>query len=251
MRRLMHALSAWWGSLALVVGCGGTLQHDAPDAGHGPAGDVGAALDAISDAPLVHPLSKAPAGGDGPPRFKLDAGLLGGLPDPGPVLRALRFRDRLLYVTPDFTLRALGSDAPLAEQVYAAPVLSPDAQGLAYVALEGSGSHTRAALYLTDGAAPRLLDRTLFNLGRLRFSPDGRYLLGVGVVNGGVAGLHSVGLDGRYRCLTNCELRTGTPWRHRHVPLPDDLSAVRFKDDELSYPDPDGRERRVRLGGAP
>ncbi len=196
--------------------------------GASPAAEIPAALE--PQAPLGALTSVPPAGSDAPPRYALASEHLGDHADPGDVIRGLRWGERVLYVDPDYRLFELGVEAPIAERVFAKPLVSPDGSQLAYVALEGEHAQTRAALHLrhADGE-DRVIDRSLFSFAQLRFAPDGRSILGHGVVNGGITGLHVAELDsGKLRCLTNCELRTGTDWRDRHVALPDDIAEVPF-----------------------
>ena len=193
------------------------------------AGPVAAAGTRHPGSPLGALVRQAPPGGDGPSLYRIDPAFLGDHDDPGPVIRALVWGARLLYVDAQYRLFLLGDRTPVSERVYAAPVLAPDGSTLAYVALEHGGADTRAAVHLRDDAEDRVLDRTLFNFGELRFAPDGKSLIGFGTVNGGVTGLHVIESSGKHRCLTNCDLRTGEAWGDAFVELPHSIDDVVFE----------------------
>jgi hypothetical protein len=98
-------------------------------------------------------------------------------------------------------------------------------------------------LHRREGTRDVVLDRTLYALGALRFAPDGRTVLGVGSVNGGVAGLHVFGDEGS-ACLSNCSLRTGAFSVQEQTPLP--FGELRFEGDEVAWDGPDGTHHVAR-----
>lgn len=197
---------------------------------------------ALSGARLVHSqrVWASPAGTDGVPRYTLAWERPDGTREPagvGVVTHAIEWSGGALTVDPGRTLRWEGE--PIAEQVVDAPAVSPDGTRFAYVVVEDDVDGTYAALHVSDGTHDEVWDRTLLSLGALRFSPDGSAVLGVGSLNGGVAGLHVVTLDGA-RCLTNCTLRVGQPW-DGFVPPPGSASALTFEGERVAFDTPQGR----------
>ena len=72
-------------------------------------------------------------------------------------------------------------------------------------------------LFVHDGARARRIAEGLASAGVLRIEND--RLLFVGGRPGGIAGESIAPLDGSgARCLTHCELRTGTDWAARFEP---------------------------------
>ncbi len=195
-----------------------------------------------------------PPGADGPPLTTLAWEHRDGSRsaiDVGPVVHAAVWGGSIVYVDRGFRLWREGELQPWAEGVPGAPVVSPDGAMLAYVVADESEDGVRAEVHVRTSEGDRVVDRSLLSLGMLRFSPDGQVLLGVGSVNGGVAGLHAIDVrSGRHRCLSNCALRVGQPWGDAFVPPPGDPSALRFEEDELVYDVPTGLARlRWRGGG--
>lgn len=171
--------------------------------------------------------------------------------DVGPVVHAVVWRGAVVYVDRGLHLWREGEDQPWAEGVPAAPAVSPDGSALAYVVAHEGAEGTHAEVHVRTASADRVVDRSLLAFGALRFSPDGGVLLGVGSVNGGVAGVHAIDLGSGARvCLSNCELRVGQPWGDAFVPPPGDPTALRFEGDELVYDTPAGLARLRWRGGA-
>ena len=189
----------------------------------------------------------APAGGDGAPAYTLAWEQPDGSRVPadiGPVVHAVVWRGAIAYVDPRRRLWREGDSAPLAQGVVDAPAVSPDGAWLAYVVPVESQDGTHAEVHLRGADADRVLDRSLYTFGALRFSVDGEALFGVGSDNGGVAGLHVIDIrTGARRCLSNCALRVGQPWGDAFLPPPGSTSELRFEGDEVVFDTPRGVAR--------
>ncbi|MCB9619412.1 MAG: hypothetical protein H6724_08170 [Sandaracinus sp.] len=188
-------------------------------------------------------LFTAPSAGDGAPvrLYAWERGGPAGLPAAHEAFEqgadvVLRTPERVLFrfVDGDPTRRI-----ELAREVLDAPAVTADA--LAFVVVDEGPQGTASVLHRIADGRDLVLDRTLYALGGLRFAPDGRTVIGVGSVNGGVAGLHAFDDEGR-RCLTNCDARVGSPpdqWQ----PLPS--GALRFEGGEAAWEDDAGRTHVV------
>lgn len=149
-------------------------------------------------------------------------------------------RGDVFLVTPDARLLRFAEGDPSRERRVASSVVdriavSPHA--LAYVVTDEDARGTASVLHRIENERDVVLDRSLYALGALTFAPDERTVIGIGSVNGGVAGLHVFDDDGR-RCLTNCEHRTGHSSPQDWTPLP--TSALRFEGDEVHWDDANG-----------
>lgn len=209
-----------------------------------PVGSASQGLESGSH--LVHSqrVWASPSGTDGVPRYTLAWESLDGTRAPagvGVVLHATEWMGGALYVDPERVLRYEGER--IAAEVIDAPTVSPDGSRFAYVVVEDDAAGTHAALHVSDGSSDVVWDRSLLGFGALRFSPDGSAVLGVGSVNGGVAGLHVVTVEGA-RCLTNCGLRVGQAWEG-FVPPPGSGSALIFEGDHVAFDSPQGRVSEV------
>lgn len=103
---------------------------------------------------------------------------------------------------------------------------------------------TAGELRVHDGREERTIASALASIGALRVV-EGRVLF-VGAVNGGVAGVWHAPLDGSgARCLTNCDLRTGTDWGSRYVPLPALSESLTLDGDRVAWIDADGAQHRA------
>ena len=210
-----------------------------------PVGSTGQPLE--SGPRLVHSqrVWASPSGTDGVPRYTLAWESADGTRSPagvGVVTHAVEWNGGALYV--DVERRLQWEGELVAENVVDVPAVSPDGSRFAYVVVEEDRAGTRAALHVSDGSNDEVWDRTLLNLGALRFAPDGSAVLGVGSVNGGVAGLQVVSADGA-RCLTNCDLRVGESWGDAFIPAPGSASALMFEGDRVAFDAPQGRITEV------
>jgi hypothetical protein len=190
----------------------------------------------------------APEGGDGATRRTYAWERADGTREPSglPVaIDAQEHRGDVYLVTPDARLLRFAHGDPSREELVARSVIDRVAvspRAIAYVViddgvLERGAQTTASVLHRREAGRDVVLDRTLYALGALTFAPDERTLLGVGSVNGGVAGLHVFDDDGR-RCLTNCEHRTGSSDSAQWTPLP--ASPLRFEGDEVRWDDEHG-----------
>ena len=81
-------------------------------------------------------------------------------------------------------------------------------------------------LTVMPGVGPKraeTLATGLASVGVMRLEPE--RVLFVGARNGGVAGVWVADADGA-RCVSNCDLRTGTDWQGRFVPPPTDPTLL-------------------------
>ncbi len=77
----------------------------------------------------------------------------------------------------------------------------------------------RSEVHVRDGTVDRVIDDSLYQVGALRFSPDGEYIVAIGARDGGVAGLQVFDVRQRtHRCLTHCDLVTGWPLGEGYQP---------------------------------
>ena len=156
------------------------------------------------------PQWSAPDGADGGPRYlvRLRRGEeVRSVDTGGPVTHAVLFDEQVVSVDAAHRMRM---DAQVvAENVYGAPVVA--AGRLAYVVVR-EGATVRSEVHVRDATVDRVIDASLYQVGALRFSPDGQHLVGIGARDGGVAGLHVFDVRQRtHRCLTHCELVAGWP----------------------------------------
>ncbi len=182
----------------------------------------------------------APEGSDGATRRTYAWERADGAREPSglPVaIDAQEHRGDVYLVTPDARLLHFVEGDPSREELVARSVIDHVAvspRALAYVVIDEGAQATASVLHRREAGRDVVLDRTLYALGALSFAPDERTLLGVGSVNGGVAGLHVFDDEGR-RCLTNCEHRTGHSDPAQWTPLP--ASTLRFDGDEVRWDD--------------
>jgi hypothetical protein len=182
----------------------------------------------------------APQGGDGAPRMTLAFELADGTERAieGQATAYARFRDgvalvdrerRLVLVTAD------GARRVLAQQSGAPPVQGPGGE-LAYVARYGLVAELHV---LRPDGRDRIVASGLADAGTLVPQRDGSVLF-VGARPGGVAGVWRASAEGQTdaRCLTNCELRTGTDWSDRFVALPTDAAAMQRQAEQAEAPEP-------------
>lgn len=190
----------------------------------------------------------APEGGDGATRRTYAWERADGTREPSglPVaIDAQEHRGDVYLVTPEARLLRFVEGDPTREELVARSVIDRVAvspRALAYVVIDDGvferGAQTTASVvHRREAGRDVVLDRTLYALDALTFAPDERTLVGVGSVNGGVAGLHVFDDDGR-RCLTNCEHRTGSSDPAQWTALP--TSELRFEDDEVRWDDEHG-----------
>src|SRR5690606_32349581 len=124
--------------------------------------------------------------------------------------------------------------------------LATDGERLAYVVMDGALGELR----VHDGARERTIARGLASIGVLRIAGD--RVLFVGGRPGGVAGVWLASIAGQpARCLTNCDLVTGTDWRPRFVPPPASPDAFEVTPGAVAWIDPSGVRREAPLEGSP
>jgi hypothetical protein len=220
-----------WASIACVLALAACAPRSAGEGERGarmvrPAGDDHASAK-VTGIRVVAVEDDAPQGGDGAPRMTLAFQLADGTERviEGQANAYARFRDgvalvdrarRLVFVTAD------GARRVLAQQSGAPPVQGPRGE-LAYVARYGLVAELHL---LSEDGRNRIAASGLADAGTLLPQRDGSVLF-VGARPGGVAGVWRASADGQpARCLTNCELRTGTDWGDRFVPLPTDAAAM-------------------------
>lgn len=136
---------------------------------------------------------------------------------------------RLYEVSPDGRRRMLARGATGA--------LTTDGEFLAYV----YAPDTLADLRIHDGVAERTVARGLASIGVVRL---GDPILFVGASPGGIIGVWA-SVDGEAQCLTNCDLRTGTPWMEHFVPPPTDASSFEITGTHVTWTDPEGARHEV------
>jgi hypothetical protein len=260
----MRWSSTWW----LVIALSGGSAFFCGSLGCAPTepGTGASALEATRRLVPSAVVFAAPEGGDGATRRVYAWEHADGTREPSglPVaIDAQEHRGDVYLVTPDARLLRFADGDPTREQLVARSVIDRVAvspRALAYVVIDEGAPTTASVLHRREEGRDVVLDRTLYALGALTFAPDERTLIGVGSVNGGVAGLHVFDDEGR-RCLTNCELRTGVPTERpvecrgratdpshctslgasaptQRTPLP--ASPLRFDGDEVRWDDEHG-----------
>lgn len=207
---------------------------------------------ALGEAPRlvrIAPPDRPPPGSDAVPRvrvaFRMPNGALRPV-DREAIAFVPRFADGAALVDPERRLHAVrpdGSRRMLASGATGSLAASPDGARLAYVVARGVLGELRTH----DGRRERTLARGLASAGALRFAADGARLFFVGGRPGGVAGVWTSAVEGEARCLTNCALRTGAPWRGRFVPLPASAEALVPARGAVAWTDADGTAHRVAL----
>lgn len=144
---------------------------------------------------------------------------------------------RLLYeVRPDGQRRMLASGAS------GALAVSSDGALLAYVIAED----VLGELRVHDGAREHTIASGLASIGLLRIAGD--RVAFVGGRPGGIAGVWIAPIDGAgARCVTNCDLVTGTDWQGRFVPPPISADTFELGAGTIAWIDPDGVRREAEL----
>jgi len=169
-------------------------------------------------------------------RYELVAGLASRqLP---PALFAALSGDTAVVWLPDHRLARFGLDG--APRLIARSVSSPPWVGEDRVVFAPEVGDTVELRLLRQGVETTLA-RGLASAGMFRLGPDARGVFFVGAQNGGVAGLWFARVDrDEARCLTNCELRTGSPWGDAFVPPPGSAESLEFDGDSVRYLDMNG-----------
>lgn len=130
------------------------------------------------------------------------------------------FLGRSVAYAPDATLLARGEDGTettLASNVLPGVAVSDDGARLAYL----KGLDRDFALHVRTAEEDQIVAR-LGSAAAPTFSPDGRWIVLLGSIRGGVTGVIAVHAeDGSVHALTNGALRAGTAWAPgAFVPLP-------------------------------
>lgn len=212
-----------------------------------PAAEVeSAAPSAAPEIEVVGVEDDTPPGGDGAPRLRLAFRFADGarVPIAGEAVAYAAFRDgvalvdverQLVLVSPD------GSRRVLARASGAPPVRGPHGE-LVYVARHGLVAEVHV---LEAHGGDRIVASELSNAGVLAPQAD-RRLFFVAARRGGVAGMW-IAERGTARCLSNCELKTGTPWGGRFLPLPRDAASIRVTAGRVEWDASDGTQRSAAL----
>lgn len=160
-----------------------------------------------------------------------------------PAMHAVALDGEVYWVDADHRLRR-GETEVLAEAVFARPI----ANGERLVYVQGGAGEAQTIHWRDREGREGALATELYQLGGLALAPDESALLGVGSMNGGVAGVWVVPLDGsETHCLSNCDLRVGDDWGEAFVPAPGAPDALTFEGDFVRWDTPAGRvERRWR-----
>lgn len=171
---------------------------------------------------------------------------------------AVRFAGGAAYVDAEHRLHAIdaaGRERLLGEEVLAAPVADASGSRLAWAEAHDLGAPELRTLGAWHASAVTIA-RAPGAMAPLAFLDDGTLAL-VGSVNGGVAGLWLAEArgGGSLECLTNCELRAGTPWGDAYVPPPEGGASIHADGDRVTFVAADGSQRTVsrsdvRRGGA-
>lgn len=180
------------------------------------------AIFAESEAPTLVALQAtgdAPPASDAAPRWRVAFAMPDGSlreVDREATAFVPRWRDGAALVDPEgrlYEVRPDGDRRMLARGAVGPLAVSSDGALLAYAVVRGAFGD----LYVHDGAQPRRVAEGLASAGVVRVDEGG--VLFVGGRPGGVAGEWLAPLDGSgARCLTNCELETGTDWTARFEP---------------------------------
>ncbi len=215
----------------------------------------GRAASELRDAPALVAVSEptqGPPGSDAVPRVAVAFRMPDGATRP--VDREAthfvpRWREGAALVDPErrlYEVRPDGTRRMLADGASGSLAVSPDLELLVYaIARDVVGE-----LRVHDGARERTLASGLASIGVLRI--EGARVFFVGARPGGIAGVWTAALDGSgARCLTNCDLVTGTDWRARFVPPPSSPDAFELNGSTLAWRDPDGAQHEVALEEAP
>jgi hypothetical protein len=187
-------------------------------------------------------------GNDAPPRYSLALRAANGasLPLESRVLAHVAFDGGVALIDSERRLIAVSGDG--ARRVLAEEAGAPPARGsrgeLIYVAVKDFDAEVRV---LERGGADRVIGSGLASAGMLAPRADGTVFF-VGAKHGGVAGLWRID-DGTTRCLTNCDLETGTAWGDRFVPPPGDAAAIEVVGERVEWHAHDGKRYRAALRG--
>jgi hypothetical protein len=227
--------------LAAVVACG-----QAPRVPRTAAESPAVAAQPASQIEVLGVRDDTPAGGDGQPRMSLAFRYADGrrVPIEGEATAYAPFRDGVALVDTQKQLVLVARDGArsvLARVAGAPPVRAPGGE-LVYVARHDLVAEVHV---LDAGGRDRVVASGLADAGVLAPQPDGR-LFFVAARNGGVAGVW-LAERGAARCLTNCELETGTPWGDKFVPLPTGADAIRASAGRVEWDASDGSRRSVAL----
>jgi hypothetical protein len=225
-----------------------TSSFDEPD-NENPAQEDGARANVSSRVEVeVAPRSyKIPKGTSAPRQLRLAFRLPNGKRrqiDRSAIAYA-RFRDnvavldiqrRLVLISPS------GAKRVLAKQAGAPPVQAPSGE-LVYAVKYQTGVEIHVLDSLGNN---RTVASGLGSAGLLAPQEDGRILFIGTAKGGGVAGLWIIDSQGA-RCLTNCELETGSDYSERFIPLPSGTDTMKIVDDYVEWTAADGTSHSSRL----
>lgn len=231
--RMLHALVA-----VMLCGCA------APDSAE-------RASSAAVEAPTLIAIGEAsqgPPGSDAVPRrsvaFRMPDGSLRPV-DREAIAFVPRWQGAAALVDPErrvYEVRPDGMRRMLAADASGSLVVSGDERLLAYVVMRD----VLGELRVHDGENERTIASSLASIGVLRF--DQTRILFVGARPGGIAGVWAAALDGSgARCLTNCDLVTGTDWQPRFVPPPSSPDAFDVRGSAVTWIDPDGARHALEV----
>lgn len=233
-------------ALAVVTSCHEDRRSPSADASRPPTPALARARSLV----VTHTLPGPPPGGDGPLRFGVAWRTQSPAPQgilPRPAIATADWQGGAAVIDEARTLWSVHparDPARLGEEVTEIAV-SDDGRALGYSVFAALEAQVR----VRRGERERVVARDLAAAGTLRFTPDGRALAFVGSRSGGVSGLWVVPTDGPEvapTCLSNCALRTGTPWNGAFVPPPLRAEDLSFVGDALRYVTTDGRAFSAR-----
>jgi hypothetical protein len=230
---------------ALVVGCVAPEQAQ-PNA---------ASIDAAPVLIAIGPAQAGPEGSDAVPSrrvgFRMPDGSIREV-DREAIALVPRWRGAAALVDPErrlYEVRPDGHRRMLASGASGALAVSDDGALLAYVIARDVYGELR----VHDGERESTIASGLASIGALRVLGD--RVLFVGGQPGGVAGVWIARIDherdpASARCVTNCDLVTGTDWQDRFVPPPASASTFELGTDTIAWTDADGaRHEAAREDG--